>query len=207
MGFLKKDASVKSARSAITIIAEGNKFTGDMSVVGKMHIDGIFEGTIASLDTISVGTRGEIHGNIRAHQINVCGLLQGEITCDELHIEDGGRVRGTVFSEKMIVQPDGCFVGERYLKEQSSNDLATNTVLPVGAASEELAQTLEGLPDRVTLVPEQQFPDNSKQAGSVTKASANRTSMSDASANEVSESVSKIESDSATTAGKNSIQK
>ncbi|OMH39731.1 polymer-forming cytoskeletal protein [Motiliproteus sp. MSK22-1] len=196
MGFLKKDASVKSARSAVTIIAEGNKFTGDMSVVGKMHIDGVFEGTIASLDTITVGTRGEIHGNVRAHQINVCGLLQGEVICDELHIEDGGRVRGTVYSEKMIVQTNGCFVGERYLKEQSTNDVATNTPLTVGAASEELAQTLEGLPDRVTLVSEQKFSDKTGQ---------NRA-MSSASESEIPEQTNGNETDSEESIQKNSIQ-
>ena len=154
MGLLKKDASTKSARSAVTIIAEGNKFTGDMSVVGKMHIDGIFEGTVNSLDTISIGVRGEVHGNIRAHQINVCGLLQGEIRCDELTIEDGGRVRGTVFSEQLVVQRNGCFVGERYLKDQVAIEPAVEE-----APSGQLAQTLEELPDKITLVAEKKDPE------------------------------------------------
>ncbi len=58
MGFLTKTVSAKSGTtngSAITIIAEGNKFSGDMSIVGKMHIDGAFEGNISSLDNISIG--------------------------------------------------------------------------------------------------------------------------------------------------------
>lgn len=120
MGILTRAASAKSARSAVTIIAEGNKFTGEMSIVGKLHIDGIFEGNISSLDSISIGKRGAVHGNIRAHQINVCGLLQGEIHCDELSVENGGKVRGTVYSEHMVIEREGCFIGERRLKEGAS---------------------------------------------------------------------------------------
>lgn len=29
-----------------------------MKVVGKLHIDGVFEGTITSLDNISIGKKG-----------------------------------------------------------------------------------------------------------------------------------------------------
>ncbi len=151
MGILTRDASAKSARGAITIIAEGNKFTGEMSVIGKMHIDGIFEGNISSLDSISIGKRGEVRGTIKAHQIDVCGLLQGEIHCDELTVEDGGKVRGTVYSEQMIVGPQGCFLGERLLKEpdpvaalEHQDDVDTPD-------SPALEKTLEDLPDKATL--------------------------------------------------------
>ncbi len=154
MGILKKDASAKSARSAVTIIAEGNKFSGEMNIVGKMHIDGIFEGTIASLDTISIGKRGEVRGNIRAQQISVCGLLEGEIKCEELTVENGGRVRGVVCSTEMTIERKGCFVGERVLKE------VPPVAIPEKQAGDSpLVRTLEDLPDRVTLIPE---PDDQR---------------------------------------------
>ncbi|MEH6627385.1 MAG: polymer-forming cytoskeletal protein [Motiliproteus sp.] len=128
-----------------------------MNIVGKMHIDGIFEGTVASLDSISIGQRGEVHGNIRAHQISICGLLQGEVHCDELIIEDGGRVRGVVYCEQMVVHKKGCFIGERHLKELGAS--SEPDLLPSESSrSNQLARTLEELPDRITLA-EDTAPD------------------------------------------------
>lgn len=152
MGLITRDASTKSTRGAVTIIAEGNCFTGEMNVVGKMHIDGGFEGEISSSDAISIGVRGEVKGVIKAHRINVCGLLEGEIHCDELMIEDGGRVRGMVYSDELIIEKKGCFVGERNLKEKSA-------VQDTKGAKEEQAErvrtldpSLQDLPSRVTLI-------------------------------------------------------
>lgn len=153
MGLITRDASAKSARSAVTIIAEGNHFSGEMSVVGKMHIDGGFDGRISSLDTISIGMRGDVRGVIKAQRINVCGLLEGEIHCDELTIEDGGKVRGVVFSDELIIEKKGCFVGERHLKEKpellESKEAAGEEKADRAAV---LDMTFQDLPDRVTLI-------------------------------------------------------
>lgn len=142
MGILKRDASAKAARSAVTIIAQGNKFSGEMNIVGKMHIDGLFEGTIASLDSISIGKRGEVRGQIRAHQINVSGLLEGEIHCEELHIESGGRVRGVVYSREMRIDRRGCFAGERHLPEPDTPALQPPRREGLDALLEDLPATV-----------------------------------------------------------------
>ncbi|WP_299183242.1 polymer-forming cytoskeletal protein [uncultured Neptuniibacter sp.] len=93
-----------------------------MSIVGKMHIDGIFEGNVSSLDNISIGKTGHVRGLIKARAVDVCGLLEGEVICDELHIDSGGQVRATVESKQMSIHPQGCFVGERRMKETSALD-------------------------------------------------------------------------------------
>ncbi|MEH6650134.1 MAG: polymer-forming cytoskeletal protein [Motiliproteus sp.] len=84
-----------------------------MSLVGKLHIDGIFEGRISSVDSIAIGRRGEVTGMIRAQQVSVSGRLDGEVHCDELTIERGGQVRGVVHSRQMTIHKDGNFIGER----------------------------------------------------------------------------------------------
>lgn len=147
MGILKRDASAKAPRSAVTIIAQGNKFSGEMNIVGKMHIDGIFEGTIASLDSISIGKRGEVRGQIKAHQINVSGLLEGEIHCEELHIESEGRVHGVVHSQEMVIDRRGSFTGERVQAETKTRDALQPP------RQEGLADLLEDLPATVKLTP------------------------------------------------------
>lgn len=145
MGILKRNVPTKSAAgSAITIIAEGNKFCGDMSIVGKMHIDGMFEGNITSLDNISIGKAGHVNGLIKAKTVDVCGLLEGEVICDELHIEAGGQVRAIVESKQMSINPQGCFVGERRIKELSTQS-ETTKVIETGT------EAIDSLPDKITL--------------------------------------------------------
>ena len=145
MGILKRNVPSKStAGSAITIIAEGNKFCGDMSIVGKMHIDGVFEGNVSSLDSISIGKAGHVRGLIKAKTVDVCGLLEGEVICDELHIEAGGQVRAIVESKQMSINPQGCFVGERRIKEAGA--------LPDNSAIVETgSEAIDSLPNKITL--------------------------------------------------------
>ncbi|MCV6612825.1 MAG: polymer-forming cytoskeletal protein [Amphritea sp.] len=146
MGFLKKNVPAKSSAAngtAITIIAEGNKFSGDMSIVGKMHIDGVFEGNISSLDNISIGKNGHVHGVIKANHISVCGLLEGEIVCDELQIDKGGKVIATVVSKVMAIHPEGNFIGERRMKEVGNIEHVAQLESGVDA--------IDSLPDKITL--------------------------------------------------------
>lgn len=144
MGILKRNVPAKSAQSALTIIAEGNKFCGDMSIIGKMHIDGMFEGNVNSLDSISIGKSGHVRGMIKARSVDVCGLLEGEVVCDELHIDSGGQVRATVESKKMSIHPQGCFLGERRMKEISS-------LGEEGTKIESGIDAIDSLPDKVVL--------------------------------------------------------
>lgn len=145
MGFLKKSVPSKSIRSAITIIAEGNKFSGEMNIIGKMHIDGMFEGHINSLDNISIGATGHVSGVIKAKHLTVSGLLEGEVVCDELHIEKGGKVRATVLSKIMSIDPAGCFQGER-------RETASPVYPPVKSVDYESGvEAIDSLPDKITL--------------------------------------------------------
>ena len=146
MGFLKKNVPAKSGAgnsSAITIIAEGNKFSGDTSIVGKMHIDGVFEGNISSLDNISIGKNGHVHGVIKANRISVCGLLEGEVVCDELEIDRGGKVVATVVSKVMAIHPEGNFIGERRMREVGNIEHTPQL--------ESGVEAIDSLPDKVTL--------------------------------------------------------
>lgn len=130
MGILKKSLSTKSKSSAVTIIAPGNKLSGDMSIIGKTHIDGEFDGCIQSLDSVFIGKSGLVSGSIKARHVNVAGRLSGEVCCETLHIERGGQVNALVISKEMSIDPAGHFIGERQVFEQQM--------------LEELKQVLEG---------------------------------------------------------------
>mgnify|MGYP000515666435 CR=1 FL=1 len=152
MGIIKRSVPAKSGSSAVTIIAEGNKFCGDTQIVGKMHVDGIFEGNISSLDDIYIGKKGLVRGFVKASHVNISGRLEGEVVCDNLHIEAGGEVRANVLSKNMSIDPRGCFLGERRLQDSAVADLP--------AVADSGIDAIDSLPDRVVLEQQDEASDN-----------------------------------------------
>ncbi|MDY6891105.1 MAG: polymer-forming cytoskeletal protein [Pseudomonadota bacterium] len=150
MGIIKRDVSAKPGRATVTIIAQGNHFKGDTQVSGKMHVDGLFEGKIDSCEDISIGRHGCVRGRIRARNVTVSGVLEGELVCEQLHIERGGQVRATVCCDGLSIDPQGCFVGERRLQMRSP--LAHHCAESPREQSESIDYSvIDSLPDRITL--------------------------------------------------------
>ena len=151
MGILKRNVSAQSGRSAVTIVARGNRLQGELQVTGRLHVDGVLEGYVDASDDLAVGRQGVVRGTVRARQVTVNGTLEGELHCDSLHIEKGGRVSARVYSDELIVDPQASFVGERRMQQRAE--------LPPGSDTEADDDCLEGLdyqlidtlPDRITL--------------------------------------------------------
>jgi len=168
MGFFKKSLPSESKRTALTIIAKGNKISGEMSITGKLHIDGCVEGRITSVENVSIGRTGEVKGRIEAKNVTVSGLIEGEVFCDHLHLSPGGRVVATVECCELTMDAKSQFIGERQplklpdlqkaiaLKNQVKQTTLEETV----QQSEESAQKavepqnfIDDLPDKITLAP------------------------------------------------------
>ena len=118
MGFFTKTAGTsdrlpiaKTDRTNTTIIAEGTVCTGELGVIGKLHIDGKMEGVVRSEGFISVGTTGYVHGNIQADKIIISGKVEGNIMCNSLEIMQTGNVKGEISTGEFVIEPGGVFVG------------------------------------------------------------------------------------------------
>src|SRR5690554_4438806 len=112
-----------------------------------MYVDGLFEGSIDSSDDISIGRHGCIRGRVRARNVTVSGTLEGDLICDQLHIERDDQVRATVCSDNLSIDPQGCFVGERRL--QATPQLEYR---PEHTDTDTIDYSLiDSLPDRITL--------------------------------------------------------
>lgn len=128
MGFFKKSLSAESKRTALTIIAKGNKISGEMTVTGKLHIDGCVEGAITSIENLSIGKTGKVNGNIKAKNITVTGLLEGKVFCEHLHIYPGGRVVAKVECFELTMDAKSEFFGERKVISTNTDSKATPAV-------------------------------------------------------------------------------
>lgn len=147
MGIIKKTLSVKPERTPVTIIAQGNSFIGDVTAIGRMHIDGDFEGNIVSRDGVSIGRHGRVQGVIRAPQVNVSGTFEGELHCNEVHIESGGQAHGLLVCHKMSIDSEGTFVGERRTVEHVVSDTPASSAIPKDLVSD----MIDTLPDKIVL--------------------------------------------------------
>lgn len=156
MGILKRNVSAQSSRTAVTIVARGNRMQGDLHLTGKLHVDGELEGRIESADDLAVGRQGVVRGTVRARQVTVSGVLEGELHCESLHIERGGRVSANVCSEELIIEPRASFVGERRTPAQAQ--LVHLEPEPEQKDSDCLEgldyHLIDSLPDRITLARE-----------------------------------------------------
>lgn len=174
MGIIKRTVSTKTDGAAITIIAEGNRFHGDTQIVGKLHVDGTLDGNIECDGDISIGRKGTISGYLRAKEITVTGLVDGELLCHTLHIEKGGLVRGTISCDSLTITDGGQFVGQRrlpaddglswevslaqWVKQRTDNGESAETdpeddrIPELEADQDNDSTVIDSLPDHITLV-------------------------------------------------------
>ena len=88
-----------------------------------MHIDGEFEGTIHSKDTVMVGKNGIVRGDIESASLIVSGRFIGNITANVLEIKPQGRVEGTAATSEFVIERKGMFIGESKIKSPKTNKI------------------------------------------------------------------------------------
>jgi len=100
-----------ASSSATTVISAGTCIIGGISTKGAVHIDGKFEGVILEADVISIGSEGEVIGDIKANNLVVNGLFDGKIDCNEVQILAEGKVIGEMRYNELVIDPAGKFEG------------------------------------------------------------------------------------------------
>lgn len=116
MGVFNK-SNKRASSSGATIIAAGTCIIGGISTKGTVHIDGKFEGVILEADSISVGSSGEIIGDIKANNLTVNGLVDGKLDCNKVEILAQGKVIGEMKYNELIIETNGKFEGHGVQKD------------------------------------------------------------------------------------------
>lgn len=114
--------SKKNAASAVTIIAEGSRLEGTLSLAGGVHVDGDFRGEILFAAHACVGTSGRFSGTIQAQEALISGAFEGHIECERLEITDSGLVVGEVVCEQLVIEGGGRFSGRRWKPEAAQTE-------------------------------------------------------------------------------------
>ncbi len=109
----------KTKTNGSTIIAEGALIKGGIDSAGSVIINGKFEGKIAVAQTLTIGKKGEVIGEVKCKNLVVNGVLDGITIATDVHILEIGRIFGKLQYESLEIDKHGTFEGEG--KKKNSN--------------------------------------------------------------------------------------
>ncbi len=143
-----------AARVGASIICSDMEIKGSIKSEGAVQIDGRVEGDISAGD-ITIGSTGNIVGEIKAETLRIKGTIKGSIRARKVELETGASVIGDIFHAALIIQPDASFEGkvkreDNPLRENApqaaSNDTASASTpsTPPAAAALSAAQSTAG---------------------------------------------------------------
>jgi cytoskeletal protein CcmA (bactofilin family) len=103
-------------------IDEGSEIEGRYSFSGTVMLNGRFKGEISSTDTLIIGDKGVINGDIRAGQVLVSGEVVGNILGTErVELKRTARVFGDVEAPVVVVEEGVLFEGHCRMTKANPN--------------------------------------------------------------------------------------
>jgi len=97
----------------LNLIAAGTVFEGKMKTPGSIRVDGRVIGDIVATQNISIGTSGDVEGNLTASSVTIGGKLKGSVVAqDKLVLETKAVVRGDIKAAKLVVDEGAQFDGK-----------------------------------------------------------------------------------------------
>lgn len=103
---------------AMSAIADGTKFTGDIEATNPIRIDGELKGNISSKSKIVLGERSLVSGDIEGEEIVVAGTVNGMIKASSTVIlKPESRVDGELVAKEFIIEAGARFNGTCSMSE------------------------------------------------------------------------------------------
>jgi len=95
-----------------TIIGANTKLKGDIKSSGSARIDGDFGGTIEIAGNLIVGQNAQVVATISAHNVQIQGTVQGDVTAKRLEILETGKLWGNIAVDSFVLDDGGFFRGQ-----------------------------------------------------------------------------------------------
>ena len=93
-----------------SIISEGTEFKGNIKTSGEIQIDGVLNGNVRAKQVV-VGITGNVHGNITANFLRICGKIEGEIRAETMEVVSSASVKGNVFKRTISIETGAKITG------------------------------------------------------------------------------------------------
>ena len=110
----------KGSQKLETIVGDGTRIAGKVSVKGTIRVDGIVEGDVEA-DWVVVGETGKILGNTRTRGMVVGGSVEGNIEATEtVELREKATMVGEIHTPKLGVSEGAVFDGRARMKTDAA---------------------------------------------------------------------------------------
>ncbi|NOH78471.1 polymer-forming cytoskeletal protein [Vibrio sp. RE86] len=111
MGIFGKQSGTANKQSATTVIAQGCRISGKLSVETDIQIDGYVDGDIQVDKTLIISEVGRVEGDIIASSVIINGSFDGTCRANKIEVLAKGQVKGTIYTDDLSIEPGGKFFG------------------------------------------------------------------------------------------------
>jgi len=104
--------------SELNLISAGTVIEGKLRSPGSIRIEGKIVGEVVATQSISIGSSGDVEGNVSAKSVTVGGKIKGTIFAQErLEFESKAVVRGDIRAAKLVINEGALFDGKCVMSE------------------------------------------------------------------------------------------
>ena len=102
----------------LNLIAAGTVVEGKLRTPGSIRVDGRIAGEVTATQNVSVGSTGDVDGNITAKNVTIGGKIKGMVVAQEkLVFEAKAVVRGDIRAAKLVIDEGALFDGKCMMSE------------------------------------------------------------------------------------------
>jgi len=95
-----------------SILAQGCKFEGKVTVSGTFRVEGEFKGDIATPEQLIIGKTGVVNGSVMVKNAMIGGQLFGNITAEnKIELQSGSHVEGDLKTKRLVIDEGVFFEG------------------------------------------------------------------------------------------------
>ncbi len=99
-----------TSKLSASVIAAQTIISGSINSNGDLNIDGSVKGDVKCAN-LSIGSQGEIIGNITAEKATIRGFVQGNVTARTILLAGSGNIEGDLTHSVLIIEEGGTFEG------------------------------------------------------------------------------------------------
>jgi len=109
----KSNNNLPSMRvSEIAAIDQALRITGDVYSLEPLYVNGELAGTIVvDRHRLTIGPNGRIRATVQAKEVEILGVLEGNVTADRIVIRKYGTLIGDLCANTLMIEEGACFEG------------------------------------------------------------------------------------------------
>ena|SRR3970040_222645 len=120
----------KDSDDWIGFLDRGVLLEGTLNLSGTFRIDGNVKGTIRCEQTLVLGEKAEVEGEIEADQVSVSGRFHGTVRAKtRVEILAKGVVNGELHTPSLVIEPGGVLEGRCHMLAETESEKAVTIAL------------------------------------------------------------------------------